>query len=101
MAGGMLGAAGYAVAEPEPAAAEEPTYTMPDIEGMSLDSATQAIKDLNPDLDLVISDVIHFSQKPLVLSNWKVCWQYPDADEEIDAESWLGVGVTRKATECW
>jgi hypothetical protein len=95
LVGGMIGSAGHAVAD------DDSTYAMPDIEGMGLDKAVDGVRALNPEFRVNLGQVLHFSQKPTVLPNWKVCWQSPTAGEEVDEDTWIGVGVTRKGTACY
>lgn len=92
--GGTLGAAGHALAD------DDTTYVMPDIIGMDLDDATELVTEMNSEFELN-SRNINGTQDPLVLPNWKVCWQYPRADEEFSENTWMGVGTTRKGTDCW
>jgi PASTA domain len=89
----MLGSAGQAAAD------SDSTYVMPDVTGMSLDDATDEITALDPRFKLDAFN-LHGTQDPLVLANWKVCAQRPYAGTEFTPKQWLGVGVTRKGTDC-
>ncbi|MCG5434313.1 PASTA domain-containing protein [Mycobacterium sp. MYCO198283] len=91
---GSLSALVIATGLAAPAAADDETYEMPDIKGMSLQHAEATVKSLSEDLTLNAQNDgpaqdIHNE------TNWTVCYQYPSAGEEISADSYLGVIVAR------
>lgn len=97
--GGTLGVAGHALADDDDAAGGA-TYVMPDITGMYLDDAIEAVTEMNSEFEITARN-INGTPKPLVEQNWTVCWQYPSAGDGFEEDSWMGAGVTRKGTDCW
>ncbi len=87
-----------------PAAADdEQSWETPDLDGMSLETASDTLRTLtgNDELEIHTEDVAGLNRQQLAPRMWKVCWQAPQAGEPLTDDSWVGFGVTRMGVACW
>ncbi len=84
-------------------AAAEPPWEMPDVSGMNLKEATDAVASVTDEKELVLQSINIKGplQRQLNLRRWIVCWQSPKPGDPIKDDTWIGVGVVRTGSDCW
>ena len=80
----------------------DPSWTMPNLRGMTLQQATDAVIELtgNKKQKFRAQDIRDWNRDVLTPTLWDVCWHSPRADAPITKKQRVVFGVIRRGDSC-